>query len=62
MRHDFLFEKSNTSESIRMPFSNRLIRERKAIPFFLNAKPPTVTLPRIKVEFYLKNKKITTHI
>ena len=46
MRYDFAFEKS--SNQIRMPFLNRLLRGKKAIPFKLNAKPPTVTLPRIK--------------
>ena len=49
LRYDFIFENSNQASKIRMPFMNRLLRENKALPFKLNAKPPTVTLPRIKV-------------
>jgi hypothetical protein len=43
MRYDFIFEHN------RMPFVTRLLRENKAVPFILKAKPPTVTLPRLKV-------------
>jgi ethanolaminephosphotransferase len=48
MRYDFIFEIYLMNEKTRMPFANRLIRERKALPFKLNARPPTVTLPRLK--------------
>jgi predicted AlkP superfamily pyrophosphatase or phosphodiesterase len=50
MRYDFIFEKNeqNSKRLLRMPFVNRLIRENKAKPFKLNARPPTVTLPRLK--------------
>jgi len=63
MRYDFIFEQSANiqdekphyehkfSKHVRMPFVNRLLRESKAKPFKLNARPPTVTLPRIKVFF-----------
>jgi predicted AlkP superfamily pyrophosphatase or phosphodiesterase len=60
MRYDFIFEKvSNLNEDKtkikhpRMPFINRLINEKKAKPFKLSAKPPTVTLPRLKVNILL---------
>lgn len=56
MRYDFIFEKAPSSseeksriKNPRMPFINRLITEKKAKPFKLSAKPPTVTLPRLKV-------------
>ena len=58
MRYDFIFEQNlnqdedngqKKSTKIRMPFVQRLLREHKAKPFKLNARPPTVTLPRIKV-------------
>lgn len=51
MRYDFAFEANVNKQNhkIRMPFLNKLLRERKAMPFKLNARPPTVTLPRIKV-------------
>ena len=60
MRYDFIFEAyseieeqridgQKLSKRVRMPFVNRLLKERKAKPFKLNARPPTVTLPRIKV-------------
>ena len=51
MRYDFAFETESipNKSQIRMSFLNRLLRERKAMPFKLNARPPTVTLPRIKV-------------
>lgn len=55
MRYDFIFEPSEQKESIRMPFLNRLMREQKAIPFKLEANPPTVTLPRLKVINSMKN-------
>jgi ethanolaminephosphotransferase len=48
MRYDFIFETDLLNEKTRMPFANRLIREHKALPFKLNARPPTVTLPRLK--------------
>jgi hypothetical protein len=47
MRYDFVFE--TDLNNARMPFLTRLLREEKAAPFKLNAWPPTVTLPRIKV-------------
>jgi predicted AlkP superfamily pyrophosphatase or phosphodiesterase len=56
LRYDFIFEKDlyqNKDEIIsgktRMPFVNRLLREQRAFPFKLNARPPTVTMPRLKV-------------
>jgi hypothetical protein len=55
MRYDFIFEVNNEDKSeiaqnrIRMPFLNKLIRQKNGIPFKLVAKPPTVTLPRLKV-------------
>ena len=63
MRYDFIFEQvseqqdhdtnneQKASKHIRMPFVNRLLRESKAKAFKLKASPPTVTLPRIKVNF-----------
>jgi ethanolaminephosphotransferase len=48
MRYDFIFETDLVREKTRMPFTNRLIRERHALPLKLNARPPTVTLPRLK--------------
>ena len=58
MRYDFIFEKysdenenEHKAKRIRMPFVNKLLRENKAKPFKLNARPPTVTLPRIKVNY-----------
>ena len=57
MRYDFIFEKGDSNfKNIRMPFVHRLLREQKATPFRLTARPPTVTMPRIKVNlhsFYL---------
>lgn len=50
MRYDFIYEIENGKEIIRMPFTNRLMREFKAIPFKLIANSPTVTLPRLKVK------------
>ncbi len=49
LRYDFAFEAY--PKPIRMPFLNSLFRQKKAIPFKLNAQPPTVTLPRIKVRY-----------
>ena len=50
MRYDFVFEDEKVlAKDIRMPFVHRLLRERKAAPFKLSARPPTVTMPRIKV-------------
>lgn len=43
MRVDFTFD-----NKARMPFLNRLFREQNALPFKLTARPPTVTLPRLK--------------
>ncbi len=57
LRYDFIFESALNHEGenvevraskIRMPFVNRLLKEGKAKPFKLNAKPPTVTMPRLK--------------
>jgi ethanolaminephosphotransferase len=52
LRYDFIFEKETKAEQasskVRMPYVNRLIRERRAHTFKLTAEPPTVTLPRLK--------------
>ena len=55
MRYDFVFETAEATNKnlIRMPFVNKLLRNRKAIPYKLIAKPPTVTLRRIKVNITL---------
>lgn len=45
MRTDFVF---HIDTKHKMPFLNRLYREQNAQAFKLNARPPTVTLPRIK--------------
>lgn len=47
MRYDFVFP--SDLRNARMPYLTRLLREQRAVPFKLNAWPPTVTLPRIKV-------------
>ncbi len=56
MRYDFVFEAKNISSKnlIRMPFLNKLLKEKRALPFKLLAPPPTVTLPRIKVKNIFK--------
>jgi ethanolaminephosphotransferase len=45
MRVDFVY---GAEAHNRMPFLSRLFRDQNAIPFKLNARPPTVTLPRLK--------------
>jgi ethanolaminephosphotransferase len=45
MRVDFAFDLENKP---RMPYLNNLFKKNKAIPFKLNSRPPTVTLPRLK--------------
>lgn len=45
LRHDFIYKHGY------MPNVTRLIDQNKAIPFILNVKTPTVTLPRLKVIF-----------
>lgn len=57
MRYDFVFP--SDLKNVRMPFLTRLLREQKAAPFKLNAWPPTVTLPRIKVKSQLIHQNLS---
>ena len=48
LRYDFVLDADGQGRVDRMPFVARLLRERRAHAFRLNALPPTVTLPRVK--------------
>ncbi|XP_022782149.1 GPI ethanolamine phosphate transferase 2-like isoform X2 [Stylophora pistillata] len=52
LRADFVY-----SEQTRMPFTQELIRLNKSFSFMAKAHPPTVTMPRIKVD-----NNVTRHI
>ena len=58
LRFDFIFHRDGPendhqryrkSYDVLMPFVNRLFTQKQALPYKLTAKPPTVTLPRLKV-------------